>query len=216
MIQLSIVDEHLLFREMLSRILSETGVFSVMLESDSGMEFIQKMEESCTLPALVILDIQMRGMNGIDFVVMLRKKYPLLKIVMLSDRYHMYTIQLLNCIGVNGVISKGTDLSTLISALQKVMEDDFIVIGSSIDNHATNLSGKKETMFSGKGTLSNKQIQFLKLCASTGLSYKMIAAEMRISPNTVNRYREEVFRKLKINTRMDAAIFAIQAGLVSF
>lgn len=215
MYKLAVVDDHLLFRNMLLKILYDAGTFEIVFNCDNGPDFIRQMELAEKIPDFVILDIQMPVMNGKELAAILKEKFPDLVIIVLSVINHQHTVNNLIEIGVNGIISKNVSIEVLLSSIQKILNGSFVIVGPGLDTMTIKQSVKL-TMDKYSGTtLTKKQIQFLKLCASTNLSYKMIAGKMNISPNTANRYREELFRKLNINNRMGAMLFAIQNGMVT-
>lgn len=211
MIKIGIVDDHLVFREAVAHLLSKEKKIQITISAHNGRDLLNKLLTSQSRPSIILLDIVMPVMSGREVMSVLAKEYPNIKIIILSFIDHEDTIIDFLNLGVKGYLQKGCSSDILLEAIHRVnnyetvfLEDDY-----SLRTFAKTIFATKPN----KG-LSDKELMFLKLCANGALSYKEIAERLDLSINTVNRYREELFKKLGLKSRTALAVYAIQTGLV--
>jgi len=207
-----LVDDHVLLRNGLSALIKSLG-HTVLFEADNGDDFCKKLN-TAQLPDIVLLDINMQVMDGFETCRWIKKNHPDIKVLALS----MYDnenaiINMLKC-GAKGYILKDSDPMQLKAALHDLEHKGYyysdLVNGKLI--HAINQLD--ENGGSGKAShLSEREKDFLKYCC-TELTYKEIADKMFVSPRTIDGYRDALFEKLHIKTRVGLAVYAIKNGLV--
>lgn len=203
---IAVVDDHSLVRFGVKRLLQDKNI-DVIWEAENGMDMIDK----CTLgkiPQLVIMDINMPGMNGVDASAWIKKHHPEIKVLMFSASAEREIVLKLLKIGINGYVLKGrTDATILIDAVQHIHDGDVyfpaFVTKYLLDEY------KDDT-----AKLNAREIEFLQLSA-TELTYKEIADKMQISARTVEGYREQLFTKLQVTSRVGLVLYAIKHRLVS-
>lgn len=207
-----LVDDHVLLRNGLSALIRSLG-HTIIFEADNGNDFCRKLDTQ-QLPDIILLDINMPEMDGYETCRWLKKNYPDVKVLALS-MYDNETaiITMLKC-GAKGYILKDSDPMQLKTALHDLEHKGYyysdLVNGKLI--HAINqLDENDET----KKThcLSEREKDFLKY-SCTELTYKEIAEKMFVSPRTIDGYRDALFEKLQLKTRVGLAIYAIKNGLV--
>jgi two-component system invasion response regulator UvrY len=214
LIKIAMVDDHILLRDALGGVINNFDNCRVILFAANGKELLEKMQ-SDYLPGLVILDLNMPEMDGFETAKYLRINYPSIYVLVLT----MYDseISLLRMLqaGARGFLKKDIHPGELKLAIQSVMASGYF--------YSHNSAGKLVNLFkkdhSGPAQmerygLSENELTFLKL-ASTDMTYKEIATVMKISPRTVDNYRDSLFVKLNVKSRVGLAIYAIRSGVVT-
>lgn len=214
MANLALIDDHVLMRTGLSGLLKNLD-HEVIIEAGNGEQFIQQLNP-LQLPDLVLVDVNMPVMNGYETSVWLKHNYPDVKVLALSMHEHETTIIRMIKAGARGYILKDCEPQQLQLAINEVLSKGFffsdIVNGKLI--HAIRNADEEGNAISLLAHLSEKEITFLKY-ACTELTYKEIAEKMFVSPRTIDGYRDILFDKLQIKTRVGLVLFAIKHGLVS-
>lgn len=210
--KIALVDDHILLRNGLAGMLKEAG-YQVVFEADNGKEFLDKLQHHPE-PDIVLLDINMPVMDGYATAGWIKKKRPDMKVLALSmyDEEDAIIRMLKN--GARGYILKDAHPSELKAAIQAILTKDFyyseMVTGrlmrSIIDN------GDEEK--AAELNLTERELTFLKLTASE-MTYKEIAEQMHVSPRTVDGYRDDLFEKLNIKSRVGLVLYAIKHGIVT-
>jgi two-component system, NarL family, invasion response regulator UvrY len=212
-IKIAMVDDHILLRDALAGVINGFDNCKVILLAANGKELLEKMQQDY-LPGLVILDLNMPEMDGYETAKYLRLNYPGIFVLVLT----MYDseISLLRMVqaGARGFLKKDIHPGELKLAIQSVMASGYFYSHNSAGK-LVNLF-KKETGLSQpeRFNLSENELTFLRL-ASTDMTYKEIATLMEISPRTVDNYRDSLFVKLNVKSRVGLAIFAIKSGVVT-
>lgn len=207
-----LVDDHVLLRNGLSALIKSLG-HTVIFEADNGNDFCKKLD-AALLPDIILLDINMPEMDGYETCRWLKKNHPDIKVLALSMYDNETAIITMIKSGAKGYILKDSDPIQLKTALHDLEHKGYyysdLVNGKLI--HAINhLDEDAETK---KATgLSEREKDFLKF-SCTELTYKEIADKMYVSPRTIDGYRDALFEKLNIKTRVGLAIYAIKNGLV--
>jgi two-component system invasion response regulator UvrY len=213
MIQLALVDDHVITRKGIKTILELHPDLKVVLEASNGKELLETLA-AIKPPDVIILDINMPMMNGYQTIEELQVKYPAIKVIAFSLIEEEDTVINMISLGACGYINKNADPSTLADAVITAHKKGFylseLVKKEYFRKYATD---KKRPGFNGKQYLSPKEIQFLKLAASN-LNYKEIAVIMEISPKTVENYRDSLFMKLDIKNRAALTLYGLKNGLI--
>lgn len=213
-IKIALVDDHVLLRKGLASLLA-TKNFEIVVQANNGQELIEKLSSE-NVPQVALLDINMPLMDGYATALWLRSNYPEVKILALSvydDEASI--IRMLHC-GARGYILKDCDPSELIQAVKSLMDTGYYhseLVSLKIMRSFGQSNNNDNTSGQGARGLSEKEIQFLKWICSE-LTYKEIAAEMKLSPRTVDGYRDGLFEKLGIKSRVGLVLFAIRNQLV--
>lgn len=212
-IKVALVDDHVLLRKGLAALVSSFDDFTVVFEADNGQDLLQKIKAD-NLPDLVLLDINMPKMDGYASAQWLKQTYPLIKILALSMYDNENAVIRMFKAGARGYILKDCEPPELKTALLSVMEKGYfyseLVTGKLI--HSINKL-EEDADIRNIVQLNDKEIQFLKL-ACTELTYKEIAEKMYLSPRTIDGYRDALFEKLQIKTRVGLVMYAIKNGFV--
>lgn len=212
-IKVMIADDHPLMREGLERILSLEDDIDVVCQATNGKEVVEKVGEG--LPDVILMDINMPIMNGLETTKVLKENRCPAKIIMLTvhnDR--QYLLQSLK-LGVSGYILKDAEVDQLIKAIRAVYNGQiFIQTEMSYPNlkqdQRSPLYGFNSALLS-EDDLTNREREVLSLVAK-GLSNAEIAKSLYISEKTVKNHLSNIFRKLNVEDRTQAAVYAVKHG----
>ena len=210
-----LIDDHVLLRNGLASLIRSFGEYSVLFEAGNGHDFIRQLKPRC-LPDLVLLDINMPDMDGYETALWLKRNHPEIRILALSmyDTDNSIIRMLKN--GVKGYILKDIEPTELKLALESVITKGFyyseMVTGKLI--HTINTLDLPEHRVGQVLTLNERELEFLKL-ACTECTYKEIAEQMYLSPRTIDGYRDTLFEKLSVKTRVGLVLYAIRNGIVA-
>ncbi len=213
-IKIAVVDDHNLFRLGLISILNQVENFEVVLEATNGKEFLEKWPKQAV--DVVLLDIQMPLMTGIELTEFIKKKDTDLKILILSmhdeDQYILHLME----IGANGYLLKDTDPEDVELAINKVYESgiyfsDFV--GRVMLKRATLRQQKSGKIFNNKTDLSDREMEVIRhLCE--GLTTAEIGEKMYISPRTVEGHKNRIMEKVGVNNTAKLVAYAIKNDLI--
>ena len=210
MIRVLIADDHKMVREGLRRILEFDGEIQVIDEADNGEECINKIRSS--KPDIVLLDINMPVMNGIEALQEIRKKKLKTKVIILTVHNEIEYLLRAVDIGIDGYVLKDSDAHELIRAVTSVYEGDKFIQPSLIPLLISKLIAR-DLDAERLEQLSKREIEVLKLVA-VGMFNKEIGVELGISERTVKNHLSSIFKKIDSSDRTQAAVFAIRNGLV--
>jgi len=208
-IQVAIADDHTLLRKALAKLVASFENYSVVFEAENGKEIKSKISQNI-IPDIVLLDVNMPEMDGYETVRWLYQNYPQIKVLALSMFSDEKTIIRMLRLGAKGYILKNIDPEELKNALDSVMKKNFYLseyISGKIISGLHKDAGRDEDPV----VLSEKE--FLRLIC-TEITYKDIAAKMFVSPRTVDEYRNSLFEKLKVKSRVGLVMYAMRNGLI--
>ena len=215
MATIALVDDHALLRNGLSALVKNLG-HTVALEAGNGEEFISLLNPD-NLPDLVLLDINMPEMDGYDTALWLKQNHPKVTVMALS----MYDteaaiIRMMKC-GAKGYILKDSDPSELKFALESLFTKGYYyseLVNSKVINAIGSINDE-ENEIKNIVQMNEREAEFLKLIC-TELTYKEIADKMQVSHRTVDNYRDSLFEKANVKTRIGLAMFAVRNGVIQF
>ena len=210
-IQVAITDDHILLRNALARLVSSFDGYSVLTEADNGKDLRSKIQQHL-VPDIVLLDVNMPEMDGFETTQWLRKNYPHIKVLVLSMLSDEKTIIKMFRLGAKGYLLKNTDPEELKNALDSVANKNVYLSEYVSDKLVSGLNNDVEND-SKPVLLNEREREFLKW-ACTELAYKDIAEKMNLSPRTVDDYRQSLFNKLKVHSRVGLVMYAIRNGIV--
>jgi len=211
-----IVDDHEVVRDGLRNILLSLDNISIAGEAGNGEDAI-KMYNSVK-PDLVIMDISMPGMNGIEATRIIKEKDPDAKILILTMHDNQEYLNQIIRSGAKGFILKNTDKEELLDAVKTVASgENFFSKDISkliIDNYIRSAKEQEKSDGFKEVPLTKREIEILKLIAS-GYSNQEIANILYISYNTVDTHRKNIMHKLSIKNTAGLVRYAIEKGLIS-
>jgi two-component system, NarL family, invasion response regulator UvrY len=215
MITIAMADDHAMLRQGLAGMIESFGDYKVVLQAGNGKELIGSLTAQ-TLPDIALLDVSMPEMDGYDTAAYLQQHFPSVKVLALSMMDNENAIIRMIKNGARGYVLKDSEPAELRMALQNILTKGYhyseLVTGKLIFN--MNRQGLDDnTTTASNEQLSARELDFLKY-ACTEFTYKEIADKLHVSPRTVDGYRDGLFEKLGIKTRVGLAMYAVKRGLV--
>lgn len=207
-IKIALADDHKLFRSGLVALLKDLPAFEIIYEANDGKELLEKIEGKIK-PDILLLDIKMPNINGFEVVTKLKADYPLIKIIVLSMFSDETTVMKMIKAGVEGYILKDSNQQEFIEGIEAVAKDD-VYYSKSINKIIQKSFIQKPSI--GVKLSANETI-FLKLLCQQ-LSNKEIADKMCLSVRTIDGYRDQLFDKLAIKSRVGLVLYAIKNKIV--
>jgi len=204
-----IADDHPLFRKALRQIIESDSRFEVVHEMENGEEVLTLLDEE--LPDIVVLDVDMPKLNGIEVARAIQKKELLVDVIFITMYKDEYMFNKAMDLGVRGYILKESAVSDITSGIRTVAEGKYY-ISPSISEYLVRRSGRSTTLPAhqrGIVDLTPTERRVLKLIAENKTS-KEIAGEMSISPKTVERHRENISNKLNLHGAHTLLKFALE------
>jgi two-component system, NarL family, invasion response regulator UvrY len=212
MANIALVDDHVLLRNGLAQLVKNLG-HEILFEADNGNDLISKIQPQ-RLPEIVLMDINMPEKDGYETTQWLKTNHPEVKVLALSMYDNENAIIKMLKAGAKGYILKDSDPAQLIAAIHDLQHKGFyysdLVSGKLI--HAINQMEDNGSNVHTLIHLNDRENEFLSYVC-TELTYKEIAEKMFVSPRTIDGYRDGLFEKIGVKTRVGLAIFAIKNGL---
>ncbi|PIF34561.1 LuxR family two component transcriptional regulator [Flavobacterium sp. 9] len=204
-----IVDDHLLFSQSLELLINSFKDFEVINRFENGKVFISYLQENVDLEVdLILLDVNMPVLDGLSAMKWIKENRPSLKVIALSVNDDEEVIIKMLTNGAKGYLLKDTSPEIFRTGITSVIEKGFY-----FTELVSGMLVKKANSDSTKINLKDKEIIFIKH-ACTEKTYKEIASEMCLSPKTIDGYRECLFDKLEIKTRIGLVLYAIKHKIV--
>jgi len=204
-----IVDDHPLFRKGLAQLLRSVEGFRLIGEAPNGREGI-----TCVLklqPDLLLLDLNMKDMSGVDVLRRLRQSDLDTRIVMLTVSDGAEDLVAALRAGADGYLLKDMEPEDILSALKDVAHGRIVVSDSLTHLMAAALREDPRPETAGAAGLTDQEMRILERIAE-GLSNKMVARELDITEGTVKVHVKHILRKLNLRSRVEAAVWAVAHG----
>lgn len=207
---IGLVDDHQLFLKSLCLMLESFGGYEVILEALNGKDLSRKMEQHNKVPDMILIDVNMPVMDGIETARWLNKNYPAVKLIALSMNDKDQAIIDMFKAGCCAYLLKDTHPSELEKALAEVDEKGYYNADMRNVNFRRLLTHATEKEI----TLTDREKQFLTYVCSE-LTYKQIASEMELAERTIDGYREALFAKFQVQSRVGLCLEALRKGYAS-
>jgi len=206
-----IVDDHLLIAKAITSIIEQFKNYNVLFECENGQALTERFKLKKNIPDIVLMDISMPVMDGYETSQWLKTNYPeilVMALTMQGDDESL--IRMIKC-GARGYLQKNVHPLELEKALDSLVQRGFYYPDWATSRvlHALSTSDDPKT---GEIVVSEREKEFLKY-ACTELTYKEIGEKMFCSPRTVESYRDSLFEKLGVKTRVALALYAVKIGL---
>ncbi|GGD01790.1 DNA-binding response regulator [Thalassobacillus devorans] len=209
MIKVMLVDDHAVLRDGLKNILGMADDIKVVGEAVSGIQALEIVEE--TAPDVILMDINIPDLNGIEVTRMIKKDFPQIKVLVLTmynhDEYFMSAIKE----GAEGYLLKDSPSEQVIEAIHNVFNGESVVHPSMTKKLFAIHQQKGESNNDSQLTEREKEVL---LCLVEGLSNKEIGKRLFISDKTVKIHVSKIFKKLNVKSRSQVVIYAVQNQLV--
>jgi DNA-binding NarL/FixJ family response regulator len=208
---IAIVDDHLLIAKALGGVIEHFKNFEVLYEVEHGQALIEKFKNLANIPDIVLLDVFMPIMNGFETARWLKEHHPEILVLTLSMQDDDQTLIKMIKAGTRGYLLKNTHPAELEKALNTLAGNGFYYpewatakVFMSVADESTSRTASVK--------LNKREIEFLEY-ACTEMTYKEISEKMFCSPRTVEGYRDDLFEKLSLKTRVGLVVFAIKTGI---
>lgn len=206
-----IADDHSLIREGIKQLLEFDGSIEVISEASNGAECLDKLES--TFPDVLLLDINMPEKNGLEVLDEIKKKEYDIKVLILTVHNELeYLIKAVD-IGVDGYILKDSESAELKRAIQAVLDGENYIQASlipALNNRLANRDIDKDKIDS----LTSRELEVL-IQVANGMFNKEIATSLNISERTVKNHVSNIFKKIDVSDRTQAAVFAIKNNIIT-
>ncbi|GHN01062.1 DNA-binding response regulator [Cytophagales bacterium WSM2-2] len=209
-IKVGIVDDHQLFSKSLSLLLANFSGVEVILRAHDGVDLQEKIKTLSSLPDIMLVDVEMPNMNGVETTKWLKSTHPSIKLIALSMNAKEETILQMIHSGCSSYLLKDVDSYELENALKEVYVNNYY-------NSELNKGSLGQLLLTNQsGTViqfNDKERDFLQH-ATSDLTYKQIANLMKVSERTIDGYRESLFTKFRVQSRTGMVLEALRRGLV--
>jgi DNA-binding NarL/FixJ family response regulator len=212
LIKLAVVDDQHLFRKGLISLIKEFDELDIIIEASNGNELIEKLKTK--RPTVVLLDLEMPGMDGIETTEFLKRKYPEIKVLILTMHNEEEIILHLIEKGAHGFLLKDHPIETLVDAIYAVIEN-----GYYFNDHISKVMVKgllrtqKIKPSFNEVRLSEREIEVIKLICKE-YTNKEIGEKLFISVRTVDGHREKILQKTKAKNTVGIVMYAIKNNLL--
>lgn len=208
-----IVDDHLLIAKAIASIIEQFNGYEVLYECENGKVLIEKFKQKKNIPDIVLLDISMPVMDGFETAAWIKTNHPEVLIMALTMQGDDDSLIRMIKNGAKGYLQKNVHPVELEKALQSLVLKGFYYPDWATSRvlHSI-IVGTNEPAQSQTIEMSAREREFLQY-ACTELTYKEIGEKMFCSPRTVESYRDALFEKLGVKTRIALALYAVKTGL---
>lgn len=210
-IKIAIVDDHKLVSKAIENMISFNPIFEVVMNCSNGEDFLKELEHQKKRPEVVLMDINMPRKNGIETTTELSLKYPDLKVIALTMEDNERTIINMLKAGAKGYLLKDMSPDILFDAINIVHEKG-VFYTDLVTQSLLKIKIEQKAAREINNLLKDREVEFIKLTCSE-LTYKEIAEQMCVSPRTIDGYRDSVFAKLNVKSRVGIVLFAIKHNL---
>lgn len=209
-ISLGVIDDHTLFRQGMSGLLSEQEGLKVVLEASNGMELMDKLKKK--IPDVLLMDIQMPEMDGIQATKAVCAKYPDVKVIILTMHDNEQMAYHLMENGASGFLAKDADIEIVIDAIYSVAEKGYYMSEKTSEIMLKGIARKRTNpAFSSK--LTDREVEVVKLiCAQNNT--KEIAEKLCLSPRTVETHKLKILEKIGAKNTAGIVLYALNNNLL--
>jgi DNA-binding NarL/FixJ family response regulator len=212
-VNIAIADDHKIFKEGIRSALKDKNLIRILWEADNGIDLMFKMEAVC--PDVLLLDISMPEMDGINAIRLLRKRYEEAKIIVLTMYDEQEMITRMMEMGANAYLIKTTDPEEIYQAILTCMNNDFYF--NDLVNKAvlTKLQSKKSArqFYSSVVKFSDKELSILRLLADDKTTEE-ISKQVFLSPRTVETIRQNMKSKVGAKTIAGLIVYGMRNKLI--
>ncbi|MFM7645435.1 MAG: response regulator [Sphingomonadales bacterium] len=208
-----LVDDHSLVRKALAEQIDSLGYAKIIAQFSNGKELIVALQEGLE-PELIILDLNMKEMNGVETSHWIKENRPEIKVLILTMFETEFTIVQILRAGARGIIHKSAKSGELKNAIDNIVNHGFYYSNYTSSRLVGLIKDKSLGLKSlERVMLDDREIEFLKLVCSDR-TYKEIALELRLNLRAVDTLRDQLFVKLDVKSRVGLAMVSIKHGIV--
>jgi DNA-binding NarL/FixJ family response regulator len=210
-VKVALIDDHPIVRQGLRNLLQSEPSFEVVAEADDGITGLEQVRR--VRPDVLIVDLMMPGLNGLDLIKQVLKDLPRLRILVLSmQSADSYVVEAIN-LGASGYVLKETGPSEIIQAIKTVVGGNRY-LSPKLERRVIDFSTGKKRIVDPYDNLTAREREILHLIIE-GNTNAQIASRLVLSPRTVELHRSRVMRKLNLHNQTDIFRYALERGLLS-
>jgi DNA-binding NarL/FixJ family response regulator len=209
-----LADDHMLVREGLRMVLELEKDLQIVGEAEDGRQAVALVKK--LRPAVVLMDIAMPLLNGLEATRQIRKDLPDTKVLMLSAHSHAAFVKQVTEMGAAGFLLKHTSSAVLATAIREVQKGNSFYspsISKRLNGHDQKSLDREGNSKKKNNCLSSREVEVLQLIAE-GQANKQVAAELGLSFKTVDKYRQSLMGKLNIHDIAGLTRYAIAEGII--
>lgn len=209
-IKVMLADDHVLIREGIRQLLEFDGTIEVIEEANDGEECLEKLKD--TNPDILLLDINMPKKNGIEVLENIKKNNMNVKVLLLTVHNEVEYLLKAVDIGVDGYILKDTESTELKKAILSILNGENYIqpnLVPALNSKLVSRDKDKDKI----DALTNREMEVL-ICVANGMFNREIADELNISERTVKNHVTNIFKKIDVADRTQAAVFAIKNDII--
>ncbi len=213
-INIAVVDDQQLFRQGLISLLKETKNLNILFEAENGNDLLEKLKTKKQLPDVILLDIEMPELDGVETTIRLKLKYPDIKIIILTMHDEEEMIVHLIEKGAHGFLPKSEDIESVVDAIFSVHENGYFFndrISKAMVKGLVN-SKKIKPTFSDVD-LNEKELEIIRLICKEHTSPE-IGDMLHLHTKTIDNYRFELIKKMGVRNSVGLVMYAVKNGLV--
>jgi len=212
-INIAVVDDQQLFRQGLVSLLKENKSLNILFEAENGQELLNKLKTIKTQPDVILLDIEMPELDGVETTIRLKLKYPGIKIIILTMHDEEEMIVHLIEKGAHGFLPKNEDIESVIDAIFSVHQNGYFFndrISKAMVKGLVNSKKIKPTFKDAE--LNEKELEIIRLICKEHTSPE-IGEIMHLSTKTIDNYRLVLIKKLGVRNSIGLVMYAVKKGL---
>lgn len=206
MIKIFLVDDHKMVREGVKQLLTLSNAFEIVGEASNGKEFLDNVEDSEF--DVLLLDLNMPIMSGIEVLTELKKMNKSIKIIILTIHNNISYMEKTMKLGASGYVLKDSSIGVLEETIKDVYNGKKVIDPVLLDEIR-----KYDEHINNRNKLTNREEEILKAIVK-GLSNKEIAEKFNITEQTVKNHIVNLFRKIQVTDRTQAAVYAIKMKII--
>ena len=211
MIRIMIVDDHKILRDGIKWMFSDASEVEIVAEASDGKEAIEILSRQPI--DVILMDLSMPGMDGMEATARISEKYPDVKILVLTMHEQTSFVQLMLRNGAHGYLLKNATKEELLDAIHAVLTGKRYLGAQTTEQLLANLSGRQSVVKSFLPALTRREREVLKLIMK-GMSDTDIAQELIVSPTTIESHRKNIRSKLGARNSAEIVRIAMERGLV--
>ena len=211
-IKIGIVDDHKLVSKALENLISFNVNFRVKMNCFNGQDFMDQLRTTTDHPDVVLMDINMPIKNGIEATQEVSKEFPNIKVIALTMEDNETTIIRMLKAGAKGYLLKDMSPDILFDAIDIVHKQGTFYT-DLLTQSLLKIKTEEKLVQNLNDSFKSRELEFIKLSCSE-LTYREIADQMSLSPRTIDGYRDSVFIKLNVKTRVGVVLFAIRNNII--
>jgi DNA-binding NarL/FixJ family response regulator len=213
-IAIAIVDDDALIVDLIKSFLEKQDQIDVVLTANSGEEFLPLLKDAPKLPHVVLLDLKMKEMSGVEVTNTLKAEYPDIHIIVMSSHYKLSFMGFMLKSGVSAFIPKGISTAELLTIIKEVAANGYYFLPEQLTILRNQISSKApQPVLDDRNSLSEREIEILKLICQQKTATE-IADTLFIATRTVEGHKNNLFAKTGAKNIAGLVIYAIQNQLV--